>query len=158
MIDFTSATGALTEEGKRVLAYAERMIEATDKTNYNELPGIVRSYIALVQKQGVHTQESFARDYRNSLSTLYEQMEVEAQRARDTEQVAENTDKVAALEAAFAKLQEDLGARVSELERENEDLRKQLDARKPGRKAAAKADETSEAPDTEPPAAPETEA
>lgn len=140
--------GVLTEDGKRVFAYADALVEKTDKTAYDSLPGIVKAYIAHVRYQKTHTLESFASAYSNSLNVLFEQMNTEAQRAADAQQVAENTSKVSELEAQLAQLKEDLSARVADLERENEDLKKQL-AERTARGRKPKAEEPKADADTE---------
>lgn len=142
--------GVLTAAGERVLSYAESLVEKTDKAAYDNLPGVVKAYIAHVKYQKTATREGFAETYGNSLQVLAEQMQLEEDVKNTAAAQAEQVSKVSDLEAQLAQLKEDLSARVADLERENEDLKKQLAERAArGRKPKAEEPKADAEPESE---------
>lgn len=133
--------GALTPDGKKLIAYIEAQIAPAlaDKNPavFNTMSGALKFYAVNVALAKTLTPEGFVESYPNSAASLFELVEALAQK-ETVEQVQTTTEQVAAevksMSEQFAELQQQFAEQKAKLEAQEAELKSLREAKKPDKK------------------------
>lgn len=113
-----SVNGTLTEDGEKLKAFIEGMIDATggEVGGLNGLPGTAKGYFNMVLATKVVTPAQFMEDYASQCQVLSQQMEMAEAKVAESKKAAETSEAVTELTDKLTKFQESVAAQVKELE------------------------------------------
>lgn len=131
---FTNPDGTMTEDGRALIEWMEAQFIEADRANdvtlINSLSGDIKHYYVNVYKmnkmtggQSALTPEVYLRDYKNSfVMSNWRNFQYTRQQAEQKDKLAEATQRTEKLEAQLKLLQENLEAKMTELNARSEAL------------------------------------